>query len=146
MPPRKTKRKDGRFASTLRIRRPHHRREEAVLLLRQDTGRGKGQGREGSSASRSRRPRPRCLADWLQEWQATFLRAGARASSTKIMHAGYCRTWIVPTLGNIGIDRLTVADVNRLMLVMRDAGKADSTRRNCYTTLRKALMTPCSAD
>ena len=42
-------------------------------------------------------------------------------------------------LGHIRLDRLTVADVNRLMPAMRDAGKADSTRRNCYTTLRIAL-------
>jgi integrase len=55
------------------------------------------------------------------------------------MHAGYCKTWIIPTLGHVRLDRLTAADVNRLMLAMKEAGKADATRRNAYTTLRKSL-------
>ena len=44
-----------------------------------------------------------------------------------------------PTIGHIRLDRLQASDVNRLMLVMQNAGKSDSTRRNCYTALRKAL-------
>lgn len=55
------------------------------------------------------------------------------------MHAGYCNHWIVPTLGHIPLGKITPADVTRLMLAMKEAGKAESTRRNCYTALRKAL-------
>lgn len=81
----------------------------------------------------------RTLADWLAEWTETYLELSDRAESTKIMHAGYCRTWIVPTIGQVPLGGLTVNDINRMLLKMKAAGKAESTRRNCYTTLRKAL-------
>lgn len=142
MPPRKTKRHDGRYAFTLRYVDPVTGAKKRTYFY----GRTQAEAKTKAEKARQRlaqgapvRDASRTLADWLEEWQATFLRASARARSTQIMHAGYCRSWIVPTLGSIGLDRLTVADVNRLMLVMKDAGKADSTRRNCYTTLRKAL-------
>jgi integrase len=79
------------------------------------------------------------LADWLAEWEATYLEVSDRAESTKIMYAGYCRHWIVPTLGTVPLARLTPGDVTRLMLRMQDAGKSESTIRNAYTTLRRAL-------
>lgn len=79
------------------------------------------------------------LGDWLNEWTGTYLALSDRAESTKIMHAGYCRTWIIPTIGQVPLGSLTVNDINRLLLKMKAAGKAESTRRNCYTTLRKAL-------
>ncbi|MFG6445306.1 tyrosine-type recombinase/integrase [Microbacterium sp. P07] len=81
----------------------------------------------------------RVLADWLIEWTETYLALSDRAEATKIMHAGYCRTWIIPTIGHIPLGSLTGNDINRLLLAMKAARKADSTRRNCYTTLRKAL-------
>ena len=142
MPPRKTKRNDGRFAFTLRYVDPVTGEKKRAYFY------GKTQAEARAKAERARqrltqgapvRDASRTFADWLGEWQATFLEASNRARSTKTMHAGYCKTWIIPTIGHIRLDRLTVADVNRLMLAMRDAGKADATRRNCYTTLRKSL-------
>ncbi len=81
----------------------------------------------------------RSLEDWLSEWTSTYLALSDRAESTKIMHEGYCRMWLVPTLGQVSLASLSGNDVNRLLLRMKEAGKAESTRRNCYTTLRKAL-------
>jgi integrase len=81
----------------------------------------------------------RTLADWLNEWTTTYLTLSNRAESTKIMHAGYCRTWIIPAMGQVPLGSLTVNDINRMLLQMKAAGKAESTRRNCYTTLRKSL-------
>ena len=81
----------------------------------------------------------RTLADWLGEWNETYLPLSNRAESTKIMHQGYTRTWIIPTIGTVQLGNLNVNDINRLLLAMKAAGKADSTRRNAYTTLRKAL-------
>jgi site-specific recombinase XerD len=139
MPPRKAKRNDGRFAFTIRYVDPVTGEKRAYFY-------GKTQG-QASKAEQARqrltqgapvRDASRTLADWLAEWLVTFLEAGNRARSTKTMHEGYC-TRIIPTLGHIRLDRLTVADVNRLMLAMKDAGKADATRRNAYTTLRKSL-------
>jgi integrase len=90
---------------------------------------------EGAPVRDATRP----LADWLAEWQATYLRASDRAEATKIMYAGYCRRWLVPTLGTVPLAKLAPGDVTRLLLVMQDAGRSDSTIRNAYTTLRKAL-------
>jgi integrase len=69
----------------------------------------------------------------------TFLPASDRADSTKTMHAGYARVWIIPVLGDVRLHQLNVNDVNRLMLTMKADGRAEATRRNCYTTLRIAL-------
>lgn len=81
----------------------------------------------------------RTLSDWLAEWIETNLALSDRAESTKTMHAGYCRTWIIPTIGSVPLSLLSVNDINRLQLRMVAEGKAEATRRNCYTTLRKAL-------
>jgi integrase len=142
MPARKTKRNDGRFAFTLRYVDPITGEKKRAYFY----GRTQAEAKAKAESARQRltlggpvRDASRTLADWLAEWETTFLEASNRARSTKTMHAGYCRAWIIPTLGHVRLDRLTVADVNRLMLTMRDAGKADATRRNCYTTLRKSL-------
>lgn len=81
----------------------------------------------------------RSTGSWLTEWAVTDLRISDRAESTKLMYQGYCRTWLIPVLGSVRLDRLSPGDITRLMLAMKDAGKSDSTRRNAYTVLRKAL-------
>lgn len=81
----------------------------------------------------------RSTESWLNEWTATDLRISDRAESTKLMYESYCRTWLIPALGSVRLDRLTPGDVIRLMIAMKDAGKSESTRRNAYTVLRKAL-------
>ena len=81
----------------------------------------------------------RTLTDWLGEWTQTYLPLSNRAESTKIMHEGYTRTWIIPTIGHVQLGNLNVNDINRMLLAMKADGKAESTRRNAYTTLRKSL-------
>jgi integrase len=136
MAARRKKRADGRFTVTF----THEGRRLFFY------GRTQSEARAKADAARQRiqsggpvRDASRTLGDWLDEWQVTFLEASGRARSTKTMHAGYCRAWIAPTIGHVRLDRLNPSDVNRLMLVMKEAGKAEPTRRNCYTTLRKAL-------
>ena len=92
---RKTKRNDGRFAGHPPLRGPHHRGEEAAYFY----GRTQAEAKAKAESARQRlthggpvRDASRTLADWLQEWQATFLEASGRARSTKTMHAGYCHT------------------------------------------------------
>ncbi|MBT9605456.1 site-specific integrase [Microbacterium sp.] len=130
------KRADGRYQAT------------ATLNGKRQTFYGKTplEAREKADAARRRvrnggpvRDATRSLEDWLSEWTSTYLALSDRAESTKIMYLGYCRTWIIPTLGHVPLASLSGNDVNRLLLRMKAAGKADSTRRNCYTALRKAL-------
>lgn len=81
----------------------------------------------------------RSLADWLEEWRNTFLRASDRAPSTKQLYSGLTRRHVEPLVGHVRLDQLRPTDITRLMLHLEDAGKAASTRRNCYAALRGAL-------
>ena len=55
----------------------------------------------GSADGSPVRDANRSLADWLAEWEATYLKVSDRAEATKIMHAGYCGRWLIPTLGSV---------------------------------------------
>lgn len=134
--PRNKKRTDGRYTVTFR----HNGRR----LYFYGTTQAEARAKADAARDRLRRDGPvrdssRTLAQWLDEWVTTFLQASDRAESTKTMHAGYARVWIIPILGDVRLDQLNVNDVNRLMLTMKADGRAETTRRNCYTTLRVAL-------
>lgn len=136
MAARLTKRPDNRFTVTLTLdgkRRFFYGKTQAEAKAKADEARAR------VKAGGPVRDATRTLAHWLDEWTETYLALSDRAESTKIMHAGYCRTWIIPTIGHVPLGSLTVNDINRLLLQMKAEGKAESTRRNCYTTLRKAL-------
>lgn len=136
MAPRLTKRADNRFTVTVTFDGKRHffyGSTQAEAKLKADAARAR------FKAGGPVRDATRTLADWLNEWTTTYLELSDRAESTKIMHAGYARTWIIPTIGNVPLGSLTVNDINRLLLTMKADGKAESTRRNCYTTLRKSL-------
>jgi integrase len=81
----------------------------------------------------------RSLADWLEEWRNTFLRASDRAQSTKELYSGLTKRYVEPVIGQVRLGQLRPSDVTRLMLHLETAGKAASTRRNCYAALRGAL-------
>ncbi|POH59158.1 site-specific integrase [Cryobacterium zongtaii] len=133
---RLTKRLDNRYTVTLTLdgkRRFFYGKTQAEAKGKADEARAR------VKAGGPVRDATRMLTDWLNEWTDTYLALSDRAESTKIMHAGYVRTWISPTIGRVPLGSLTGNDVNRMLLAMKAAGKAESTRRNCYTTLRKAL-------
>lgn len=128
---RLTKRADNRFTITVTLdgkRRFFY-------------GKTQGEARAKADAARARvkaggpvRDATRTLTDWLTEWIDTYLALSDRADATKELHAGYCRTWIMPTIGQVPLGALAVNDINRLLLHMKAAGRAEATRRNCYTT------------
>ena len=133
---RLTKRVDNRYTVTLTLdgkRRFFYGKTQAEAKAKADDARAR------VKAGGPVRDATRVLTDWLNEWTGTYLALSDRAESTKIMHAGYVRAWIVPTIGSVPLGNLSGNDINRLLLAMKAAGKAESTRRNCYTTLRKAL-------
>ncbi|MGY2702552.1 tyrosine-type recombinase/integrase [Nocardioides sp. HB32] len=134
--PRQKKRSDGRYTVTFR--------HEGRRLFFYGATQAEARANADEARERLRRDAPirdssRTVAQWLAEWTGTFLQASDRAQSTKTMHAGYVRVWIIPVLGDVRLDQLNANDVNRLMLAMKADGRADATRRNCYTTLRVAL-------
>jgi hypothetical protein len=130
------KRADNRYTVTATLdgrRYFFYGKTQAEAKAKADTARAR------AKAGAPVRDDTRTLADWLTEWTRTYLALSDRAESTKIMHAGYARTWIIPTIGTVSLGNLTVNDINRMLLTMKAAVKAESTRRNCYTTLRKSL-------
>lgn len=136
MAARLTKRADNRFTVTLTLdgkRWFFYGKTQAEAKAKAEAARAR------AKAGGPVRDATRTLADWLNEWTGTYLALSDRAESTKTMHAGYCRTWIIPTIGTVQLGNLAANDINRMLLAMKGAGKAESTRRNCYTTLRKAL-------
>lgn len=109
-------------------------------------GRTQAEAKAKAQAARDRvkagapvRDATRSLGDWLTEWIGKDLEASARAQSTKEMYAGYCRTWLIPTIGAVPLNKLMPADITGLVLTMQKAQKAGSTQRNCMDTLRLAL-------
>jgi len=133
---RLTKRADNRFTVTVTLdgkRRFFYGKTQAEARAKADEARAR------VKAGGPVRDATRTLADWLTEWADTYLALSDRAASTKELHAGYCRKWIIPTIGHVPLGNLSVNDINRLLLALKDAGRAEATRRNCYTTLRKAL-------
>ena len=126
MAARMTKRPDGRYQ--VKVTTPESPR--LVYGKTQADARSKAEEvKERIKAGASVRDASRSLAEWLTEWVETYLKVSDRAQSTKIMYAGYCRHWLVPTLGTVPLGKVTPGDVTRLMLAMQEAGKSESTIR-----------------
>jgi integrase len=136
MAARRTKRTDGRYTVTITQegkRLFFYGRTQAEARAKADLA------KECAKIGAPVRDATRSLSEWMAEWVETCLETSNRARSTKTMHAGYCRVWIEPILGDVSLGKLRPADVTRLMLAMQDAGKADSTRRNCMDTMSAVL-------
>ena len=79
------------------------------------------------------------LAVWLEEWIGKALAASDRKQATKDLYAVVARKRLVPTLGDISLERLRPSDVEALIVSRRDAGLSASTVRTIYSVLRSAL-------
>jgi len=136
MATRRTKRSDGRYVVTL----THDGKRYSFYGRTQQEANAKlTEARERIKTSAPVRDATRTLADWLNEWIDTTLKVSNRAESTKTRHAGDIRIWIIPAIGTVSLARLQTSDIARLMLMMKEAGRADATRRNCYDVLSVAL-------
>ena len=132
----KNKRADGRYQETVTHDGKRH------VFYGKTNVEARDKAAEARNRIRSGQPikdSSRTLGEWLDEWVAKTLKVSNRAESTKFRHEGDVRRWIKPTLGEIPLSKLTPSDVARLMLVMQEAKKAPSTRRNCYDVLSVAL-------
>ncbi len=142
MPPRKTKRADGRYTATLRYADPASgERKRAYFYGRTQaevTGKLRA-ARERLQAGSALRDASRTLSDWLAEWRATMLSASNCAPSTKALYRSLTRLYVEPVIGSVRLDRLQPSDVARLLLALEAGGKSASTRRNTYAALRGAL-------
>lgn len=136
MAARRKKRADGRYVVTFRHegkRYPFYGKTQAEAKAKADAA------RDRLKTGGPVRDATRTLGSFMDQWVETTLAASTRAQSTKNLHAMFVRNWINPTIGSIPLNRLKPADVTRLMLVTKESGLADASRRKCLDVLNLAL-------
>lgn len=81
------------------------------------------------------------VADWVDKWLDTALKASSRKAATKDQYTTLARKHLTPEpFGGHRLDRLKPVDVEALLAQLREVkGLSDSTIRTVYTVLRLAL-------
>jgi integrase len=79
-----------------------------------------------------------------EAWQDWYFSIADIASATIVGHKGALNAWIVPAHGEWGfvnhrVESVTREEITRLMVTMREQGRAESTIANTYTTLRLVM-------
>lgn len=74
------------------------------------------------------------LKTFIERWLLT-----ERRPRTQQSYVGYCRREILPRVGHIRLDELTVADVNDMMRAMLDRGLSPQTVAHARAVLRSAI-------
>jgi integrase len=137
---RRTKRSDGRFASTSPSRTRTERSGGSTFMAAPRLRPGSRWRRSVSESAAANRcgTRPeRCRT--LAEWRTTFLRASYRAESTKDLYAGLTVGHVEPVIGHLALGQVKPSDITRVLLRMEQLGRAASTRRSAYAVLRSAF-------
>jgi len=141
MSARRTKRTDGRYSVTVRLKRP-----DGTIRRTYFYGRTQAEANAKAVAARERvgrgepvRDATRTVSDWLAEWRTTFLRASDRAESTKQLYAGLTERHVESVIGHLALGQVKPSDITRVLLHLEKRGRAASTRRNAYAALRSAF-------
>src|SRR5215211_8545986 len=138
---RRTKRSDGRFCLNITVENPTGTRRRVYFY-----GRTQAEANAKVAAARERvgrgepvRDATRTVSDWLAEWRTTFLRASDRAESTKDLYAGLTVGHVEPAIGHLALGQVKPSDITRVLLRMEQLGRAASTRRSAYASMRSAF-------
>lgn len=75
---------------------------------------------------------------WMERWLLEVASERNRESTLRTYRM-YVENWIVPQVGHVRLAKLRPDHVQGLMHAMTVAGKSDSTRRQVYAILRRAL-------
>jgi integrase len=79
------------------------------------------------------------VGEWLEHWLDTIASERNRARTIQ-GYRGYLKTWLIPNLGSIRLDKLNEDHIRALYRKMKDEGKSDATRRQAHAILRRALV------
>jgi integrase len=79
------------------------------------------------------------VEEWLNHWLDTIAIEAVRESTLET-YRQQCRTWLIPYLGRYRLDRLNEDHIRALIRTMKEAGKAEATRKKVYAVLRRALV------
>lgn len=78
------------------------------------------------------------VAEWMEHWLDLVAVERVRPTTMRTYRSKN-RTWVVPHLGNIRLDRLRPDHIRALYATMREEGKSDSTRHHVHSMLSRAL-------
>ncbi len=79
------------------------------------------------------------VEEWLNHWLDDIASKRVR-ERTLVGYRGYVRTWLIPHLGSIRLQKLRPDHVRALYGAMEEKGLSDSTRRQAHAILRRALL------
>jgi integrase len=80
------------------------------------------------------------VADWLARWRATTLAVSGRKEATRSLYATLSRKHLeAPPFGAIPLDKLRPADIEALLLGLRERGLSQSTVRQVFIVARLGL-------
>lgn len=78
------------------------------------------------------------MGEWMDHWLDLVAAERVRPSTLRTYRAQN-RTWVVPHLGHLRLDRVRPDHLRALYATMREAGRADNTRHNVHSMLHRAL-------
>lgn len=82
---------------------------------------------------------PMSLRTFLGRWLEEIVDSGTLATKTRVFYRGTCARHIVPALGDVRLDRLSVRDVERFLAAKRESGLGTRSVQAMHATLRRAL-------
>jgi integrase len=129
------KRTDGRWAGAISL--PDGRRKWCYGKTQQDVARKLAAVRRDRDSGLPVSSDRRTIEDYLESWlemRKPSLRPGAHDN-----YAWYCRTYIIPAIGQVPLSQLTGEHVQRLLSTRLSEGLAPSTVRYTHAVLRNAL-------
>jgi integrase len=136
MAARRTKRADGRYAVTFTFEGKRYFGYGKTQAEAKHDAEDKRRGLEAGGPVRNS---TRTLANWIGEWEDTFLQAAPLADSTRDNYSIVLRKHVVPLIGHLPLSKLRATDVVRVITTMQANGKAGSTQRTVRTALIRVL-------
>lgn len=132
-------RADGRWVAALDLGKDDNEKRQRKVLY----GRTRADVRSKLlQAQREHDERRLALASpTVQDWLRHYLdHIATNRPSTLKTYRSYAEKHIIPAVGSRRLDRLTQADVRRMLVAMRADGKSDATVRQVFAILARSLV------
>ena len=133
-------RADGRWAGTLELGRESGTRNRKTVYgtSKKDVTAKMRVARREHEQGRDLKAKRETVGSFIERWLSEVV-VGHLAPKTIDQYQRLCRGHVIPTLGTIPLDKLSTADVSRLLRLKRDSGLAPKTVNHIRSILRAAL-------
>lgn len=137
------RRKDGRIRRTMRHTDPltgESKKHDVYGKTQREAAQKLKEARARIDAGAPVKDSSRTLAEWSKQWRETSLQASDRRPSSKVTSDSLLRLHVeAENVGKVRLDRLGVADLERLVLALRAKPLKESTISRVFQVLKKAL-------